>query len=159
MPHSVPDYNYKPKAPILYLEITDQLLVTDNGFLEKPYQGSGTQGSVENISNKLPPRDSEHCAYVSVFAYWLAIEQLLSIRDSYAQAKINLRWFRWRIPLVAQTCQLRLFFCESQEFTRWLMHEITFANQGNISKCARLFYAKRLWFPSPILGQTFRRHF
>ena len=69
MPHSVPDYNYKPNTPILYLEITDQLLVTDNGFLEKPYQGSGTQGSVENLSNKLPPRDSEHCAYVSVFTY------------------------------------------------------------------------------------------
>ena len=43
-------------TPILYLEITDQLLVTDNGFLEKPDQGSGTQGSVENISNKLPLR-------------------------------------------------------------------------------------------------------
>ena len=69
MPDSVPDYNYKPNTPILYLEITDQLLVTDNDFLEKPDQGSGTQGSVENISNKLPLRDSEHCSYVSVFAY------------------------------------------------------------------------------------------
>ena len=84
-----------------------------------------------------------------VFAYWLAI-----IRDSYAQAKINLGWFRWRIPL--QTCQSRLFLCESQEFIQWLMHKITFAKiyQGNISKCASLFYTKRLCFPSPILGQT-----
>ena len=60
--------NYEPNTLILYLEITDQLLVTDNRFLEKPDQGSGTQRSVENISNKLPPRDSEHCAYVPVFA-------------------------------------------------------------------------------------------
>ena len=36
------------------------------------------------------------------------------------------------------------------------MHKITFAKiyQGNISKCASLFYTKRLWFQSPILGQT-----
>ena len=51
--------NYEPNTLILYLEITDQLLVTDNRFLEKPDQGSGTQRSVENISNKLPLRDSE----------------------------------------------------------------------------------------------------
>lgn len=137
------------------LEITDQLLVTDDGFLEKPDQGlrikdQGRRDQFKIYHINYPPRhDSEHCAYVPVFAYWLAI-----IRDSYARAKINLGWFRWRIPL--QTCQSRLFLCESQEFIRWLMHKITFAKiyQGNISKWASLFYTKRLWFPSPILGQT-----
>ena len=133
-------------------------LVTDNGFLDKPDQGSGTQGSVENISNKLPPRDSEHCAHVPVFACWLATEQLLSIRDSYAQVKINLRWFRWRIHLVANMSITSVFLqitriypvIDAQDNIRQNVY------QGYISKCARLFYTKRLWFLSPILGQTFR---
>ena len=69
----------------------------DQGLLE----GSRIRDprSAENISYKLPVRDSEHWAYVPIFAYWLAIEQLLSIRDSNAQGtKINLWWFRQRIP-------------------------------------------------------------
>ena len=67
MPHSVPDYNYKPNTPILYLEITDQFLVTDNGFLEKPIKDQGRRDQLK-IYQINYPHVTQSIAHTSQFS-------------------------------------------------------------------------------------------